>query len=275
MKISVIISNYNTEKYISKAIQSVLDQTYDNVEIVVVDDCSTDNSIEVIKQYPVKLIQNTENVGCGMSRRNGILEATGDYLMFLDSDDYFGNNEYFQLLINEIKATNPDMINSGFTYIDPNGNILQERKPDYLVQEGTNKFIPDPTDTKRFIHGNIFKMDLFKKVEYSGRRFIEDTPTLFKLLYFSKKVVTVPYADYIYLKRDGSLIQSSNIVKNKIYNILASKDICSFLQEQNENDSIELFTNKLSENIDILSSEEASQYKDELVEIFQFYLKNV
>ena len=275
MKISVIISNYNTANYISKAIESVLNQTYTNIEIIVVDDCSTDDSVSIISKYPVKLIKNTINLGCGVSRKVGIAQATGDYLIFLDSDDYFGDINYFQILIEEINKTNPDIINAGLVYVDEGGNILEERIPEYNIEIGTLKFKPDSSDTKRFIHGNIFKTSLFNKVQYSERRYIEDTPTLFKLLYFSNKVVTIPYASYFYVKREGSLIQSSSIIKSKIYNILASKDICMFLQSQDKTTSIDLFTNKLIDNIDILISEEAKQYKDELVEIFQFYLKNV
>ena len=273
--ISIIISNYNTANYIHKAIESVLNQTYKNVEIIVVDDCSTDNSIDVIKLYPVKLIQNTTNVGCGKSRKIGISYSTGDYIMFLDSDDYFGDKNYFQILIDEINKTDPDIINAGLIYIDQDNNIIQKKIPEYKIEEDNERFVPDNTDTKRFIHGNIFKSELFNKVEYSERRFIEDTPTLFKLMYFSKKIVTIPYAEYMYVKRDNSLIHSSSSIKNDIYHILACKDIVTFLSEQNQKNSNEPFLNKVIQNIDVLSSEEAKQYKDELVEIFQFYLKNV
>lgn len=84
--VSIIMANYNYGEYIEEAIQSVLDQTYKNVEIIVVDDGSTDDSVERIKKYPVKLIQQ-ENKGVSAARNTGVAQSEGEWLLFLDSDD--------------------------------------------------------------------------------------------------------------------------------------------------------------------------------------------
>ena len=91
-KVSVIIPVHNSEKYLLECLNSVINQTYKNLEIIVIDDKSTDNSIKIIKSIKdprIKLIELKENVGAGVARNKGIEKATGDYLCFLDSDDYW------------------------------------------------------------------------------------------------------------------------------------------------------------------------------------------
>lgn len=91
MKVSVIINNYNTEKYIKRAITSVLQQTYKNYEIIVVDDCSKDKSLSIIKKYKkfIKIIEKKNNTGLADSRNVAIKVAKGDLVCFLDADDYW------------------------------------------------------------------------------------------------------------------------------------------------------------------------------------------
>lgn len=90
MKISVITASYNYANYIGDTIQSVIDQTYTDFELIVVDDCSTDNSVEVIKSFNderIKLIINDQNLGLKESLKRGLKEATGEWIAFLESDD--------------------------------------------------------------------------------------------------------------------------------------------------------------------------------------------
>lgn len=90
MKVSVIITSYNYEQYLKEAIESVLNQTYSDFELIVIDDCSTDNSIDVIKQFSderIKFIQNEQNLGLKGSMQKAISLCTGDWIAFLESDD--------------------------------------------------------------------------------------------------------------------------------------------------------------------------------------------
>lgn len=91
IKVSIIIPVHNVEKYIDDTINSVLNQSYKNWEMILVDDCSSDNSVKVIEKYlsdeRIKLIKQDENVRAALTRNRGIEEATGDYIAFLDSDD--------------------------------------------------------------------------------------------------------------------------------------------------------------------------------------------
>ena len=87
-KFSIIIPNYNKEEYVEETLDSIFNQTYKNFEVIVIDDASSDNSIEKIKNYDVKLFHTNRKMAGG-ARNVGLDNATGDYILFLDSDDYF------------------------------------------------------------------------------------------------------------------------------------------------------------------------------------------
>ena len=111
MRFSIIIPNYNSEKYIKKCIDSILQQTYQNYELIIVDDISTDNSVDLIKQYKdVKLIELKEKAYNGGSRNIGVEYASGEYILFLDCDDWFYNERVLELISREIDRTHADLI---------------------------------------------------------------------------------------------------------------------------------------------------------------------
>ena len=90
MKISVVTASYNYQDYIKETIQSVLDQTYNDWELIIVDDCSTDNSVDVIKSFNderIKLFINEKNLGLAQTVKRGVEYATGEWIVFLESDD--------------------------------------------------------------------------------------------------------------------------------------------------------------------------------------------
>lgn len=100
--ISVIIPSYNTSQYIIKCLDSILNQTYKNLEIIVIDDCSTDDTVKIVNKYikkhsNVKLLINENNSGAGFSRNRGIEIAKYDLISFIDSDDYVENNYHEEL----------------------------------------------------------------------------------------------------------------------------------------------------------------------------------
>ena len=102
MKLSIIIPTYNRSKYITKCLSSVLNQTYKNIEVIIIDDGSTDNTEEIIKTFNderIRYFKNT-NHGIGYSRNFGIEKATGDYIFFLDSDDYINSDSVDKMLKN-------------------------------------------------------------------------------------------------------------------------------------------------------------------------------
>lgn len=116
-RFSVIIPAYNVEKYIGKAIESVKKQTFKNLEIIVVEDCSTDDTKKEIKKYKndIILVQHKINKCLGGARNSGMRVAKGDYIIFLDGDDFLNNDKVLEKLDNLIGNQKVDVVYMGFT----------------------------------------------------------------------------------------------------------------------------------------------------------------
>ena len=131
--VSVVITNYNYAQYVGEAIESILGQTYKNIELVVIDDGSTDNSLDVISKYKDKLhIIRRENKGIVYTRNQALRVAKGEYMFFLDADDYF-NNDYIEKMV--AVATK-----SGADIVYPNWNVFGDKKytkefPEFDIQK--------------------------------------------------------------------------------------------------------------------------------------------
>lgn len=142
--ISVIIPVYNVEKYLSTCLNSVINQTYTNLEIICVEDCSTDKSREILENYAkkdprIKVIYNKENSKLGPTRNVGFFNATGDYIHFLDSDDWLEHDAYEQLV--QIINTNKK-IDIIYFYLQEISNTDKSVKKYYPQKpENTNKVI--------------------------------------------------------------------------------------------------------------------------------------
>lgn len=120
-KISIVVAVYNAEKTLKKCVDSLLNQTYNNIEIILVNDCSKDNSLDICNEYSkanynVKVISNNRNSGVSDTRNNGIDNSTGEYICFVDSDDYVESN-YIEVLYYYYQKYNTVPI-CGFVYHD-------------------------------------------------------------------------------------------------------------------------------------------------------------
>lgn len=126
--VSIVTPNYNSEKYIAKTIQSVLEQSYKNWEMIIVDDCSSDDSIKTIESYIKKdsrimLIKMDKNLGVALCRNKAIEVSRGKYLAYLDSDDLWASNK-LKKQIQYMETNKVDFTYSKYTHIDEEGNIL-------------------------------------------------------------------------------------------------------------------------------------------------------
>lgn len=142
--VSAVIPCYNGEKYILEAIQSILDQTYDNINIIIVDDGSTDRTVSIIKELSeyeeLKLIQHDENRGIAGSRNTGIEHASGKYVAMLDQDDRWMSHRV-ETMVNFLEDHNSvGMAISNFIVIDESGEVTGERVfPDDLINWTTQE----------------------------------------------------------------------------------------------------------------------------------------
>ena len=159
MKFSVLIPVYNTEKYLEECLQSILNQTYQDFEIIIVDDGSSDSSGAICdnfqKAYPEKIIViHKENQGLISARRVGIANASGDYCIFVDSDDYIENN-----LLNELNMIlsldeTIDVLIYSFKYVQDGKGVKQYSQ---IAQDGT---VWDESNRKDIIEKLLFSNDV-------------------------------------------------------------------------------------------------------------------
>lgn len=209
MKFSIIIPVYNTEKYIERCVKSVLTQTYDNYEIIIINDGSTDKSIEILSKFEnnnqIKII-NQDNNGVSSARNLGIKKSTGDYILFLDSDDFY-EKELLETLKNTI--TNEDIIKFG--YKDLKNNTKTKAKT-IQFKNYIGKFA-----LKHIIEAKIlfdtpwmyaFKNDYMKKYKFTEGRYHEDFGLIPIMIYNSKKVTSLDFYGYVYNKENETSIMS-------------------------------------------------------------------
>ena len=130
IKVSLVIPVYNVEKYIRQCLESVIDQTLKDIEIIIVNDGTRDNSMEIVEEYisdeRIKII-NKENGGLSSARNTGILAAQGKYICFIDSDDFI-EKTMMEELYNKIEETNSDVTDSDVFLYDNKIHEIKERK---------------------------------------------------------------------------------------------------------------------------------------------------
>jgi len=213
-KISVVIPVYNGEKYVAQCIENILHQTYNNLEIIVINDGSTDDSAKIAEHYPVHLI-NQENRGLSASRNRGIEAATGEYIHFMDVDDYI-NQEYYSSMAEAITLTGADIACSG---------MVNEPKP-HRTMLFTEQAVFSTIDEKLkitnvgkwgFVWRYLFKIDLLKAhhLRFEEGRLIEDLPFSLPAVYFADKLVVVPNAIYTYTLREDSIMTKKDKAHRK------------------------------------------------------------
>ena len=168
-KITSIITSHNSEKYISTAIRSVQNQNFNDIEILIIDDCSSDKTVEIIRKMQIsdrriKLIQNRVNKGVLYSKSLGVLKSNGKYIMFLDSDDLFVNKNIFSICFNQAINYKIDVVEfSGFES-DFNQFTINNSKPKiplYLRYKKHEETIRQPELSKylyKKLDENTFKL---------------------------------------------------------------------------------------------------------------------
>jgi len=209
MKISVIIPVYNGEKYIAQCIENMLCQTYKNLEIIVIDDGSTDNSAVIAKQYPIQLICQ-ENQGLSASRNRGVEVATGEYIHFMDVDDLL-NLEYYAHMAEAITITDADMAYGGIiNEMQPHRTLLYSDR--WLLVTTDDKFqftnVYEWGYSVRYLIKKTFLIE--KNLQFEVGKLIEDLPFSIQAVYKANKIVTVPNAIYYYKKRAGTIMTTND-----------------------------------------------------------------
>ena len=214
-RFSIIVPVYNTEKYLKRCLDSISKQSFTDYEVIIVNDGSTDNSSNIISKYPYKVI-NQENQGLSMARNNGVKVSSGDYLIFLDSDDYIEKD-----LLKEIDmslSNNPDLVRFQIKEVFDNKDEINYKEEPFENKDGEEAF---RLITKYHFVENAWayaiKRDYYLKEKFSFKKgtYHEDFGLMPLVIIKSKVVNSIDYVGYCYYQRDGSIMNSSDYAKTK------------------------------------------------------------
>lgn len=233
-KISIIIPVYNSEKFIGRCLESAMRQTYKDIEIICVDDGSTDNSSKII-QEKVKndnriIFIKQKNQGVSVARNNAINRSTGQYIIFLDSDDYMDEN-MCEIMINTIKKENVDAVRSNYKRVYPNGTTFKNEKNNLpanrriLKEEIINEILPKfiRGEIKSYLWLLIIKSEIIKDnniMFIPNVRMMQDKLFYIRLIQRLNSIYQINDCCYNYFCNENSTIQSKNKVFLRIDAIL-------------------------------------------------------
>ena len=209
-KISVIIPVYNTEKFLSQCLGSIVNQTYKNLEILIIDDGSPDKSDAVYEKYAmqdnrIKIIKQ-KNAGISAARNTGFRFATGDWVHFVDSDDYL-DIDYYEKMICAAQDINPDIIAGGV--ISQNSSLYNiQYKTRCILFSNTEKFIQTNALKNCTVWRYIFKREFLiqNNMKFAVGKIFEDMLYIPNAILRAKCIVTVPGANYHYVFNPDSLL---------------------------------------------------------------------
>ena len=211
-KISIIVPVYNAGQYLEKCVKSIINQTYDNLEIILVNDGSTDNSLEICKRFTesdkrISLI-NKENGGVSSARNRGIDKASGDYIGFVDSDDYISVDMYEKLL-DSILKNEADISECGYYMVDSSYNLTDELRLKDTVITGSyncsyNYLIGN--NATNFNWNKLYKASIFENVRFPKLKYSEDFVVNVKAHYYCNKKVTINDCCYYYYNNETSAV---------------------------------------------------------------------
>lgn len=217
--ISIIIPVYKVEKYLEKCIESVLKQTYTNLQIILVDDGSPDNCGKICDEYAKKdsriEVIHKANGGLSDARNVGISKAKGRYIGFVDSDDYIKEDMY-EILLNLIKKYDADVsICNLYDVIDENECIRNKENGirEYSRIDILKEILLDK-NIQSYAWNKLYKKELFDEIKYPIGKKYEDIGTTFYLFEKCNKIVVTSEPEYYYLKRADSLV--NNVTESTI-----------------------------------------------------------
>ena len=245
IKVSVIVPAYNTEKYLKKCLDSLVNQTLNDIEIIVINDCSTDKTKDILKNYKekyknIKVINNKTNKGIGYNRNLGIKKAKGEFISFIDSDDYVDITMY-EKMYNKAKRDKLDLVICNFyNNLEHEDGSIQKIIPKNLIPYFDNTTLKDKPDLLLKVElapwNKLYKKELLDGVWFPEDLKYEDAIVVIKSLNRAKKIGMVDDMLNYYLIRDKG---ETGTMNEKVFDILTvSKMIVEELKSANYYDEI-------------------------------------
>lgn len=234
--ISIIVPTYNVEKYIRTCIESILAQTYRNIEVIIVNDGSTDQSLAVISDlicshHNIKVI-NQKNQGLSVARNTGIDAATGKYIAFVDADDKI-KPDFVSSLYQIADKTGADIVRGSFR--DFNGNIPKGWVPDFNVPTNYGTIVLDQflsSNISFVVWSSIYRLDFINSnhIRFTPGILFEDADFTIRAYMLAKLVATSPEPNYAYrINRPGSILTTKTTKNAQKMSLSEEKVISQFI----------------------------------------------
>jgi glycosyltransferase involved in cell wall biosynthesis len=211
-KFSIVVPVYNVEKYVKKCLDSIFNQSFKDFEVIVVNDGTKDNSMDIVKDYDVTVI-NQKNQGLSEARNNGVKKAKGDYLIFIDSDDYI--EEHLLKNINDSLDNNPDVVRFQAKEIIDN-NVVEYPETEFKGLNGKDAFkaitgyhYVEPA----WLYAIKRKYYISNKYSFKKGTYHEDFGLTPLIVFKSKVVNSINYCGYCYVQRSGSIMTNKSYDK--------------------------------------------------------------
>ena len=216
MKVSVIVPIYNVEQYLAKCIESLIHQSYKNLEILLVNDGSTDKSQSVMEEYALKderiVCLNKENGGLSDARNYGMKFASGEYCMFVDSDDWLALDAV-ESCVKRIKQTGAEIVCFDMVYVYSDHQTFASGGDFELLSFEKN---PEVVLVNNSACNKMLKVSLFENIEFPKGMWYEDLATIPIVLSKAKSVAKVNQGLYYYLQRERSI---AHTISPKVFDI--------------------------------------------------------
>lgn len=233
-KVSVIVPVYNVERYLPKCIESIQNQTEKDIEIILVDDGSSDGSGVICDRYAEGdariLVIHQENGGLSAARNAGIAKANSDYLIFIDSDDYV-DSDLIEKTYEAVLSTDADIVVYGYVKVMENGETsyvydlpMQLEEGVFSIETKPELLLMTPSACNK-----LFSKSLFDEVKFPLRAWYEDLYTIPKLYTQAANICCLRnFYPYKYLTRENSIMTSGNIEKTKKDRIAAVDSVLAY-----------------------------------------------
>lgn len=212
-KVSIIVPIYNVEKYLEKSINSIISQSYKNIEVILVDDGSSDKCPQICDDYAKKYnfikVIHKNNGGLSDARNTGIKSSTGDYITFMDSDDYLSPH-FLEIMVNAIVKYSATIVVSGLNDCYENDIVEEkiENIKNYVCtkEDIYKKMLMQDAGIDVSANAKLYKRDIFDHIQYPVGKLYEDIQVIDKIIETADVIVITTYVGYNYLQREGSIM---------------------------------------------------------------------
>lgn len=241
IQVSLIIPVYNVADYLQQCLDSVEEQDYKHLQVVMVNDGSEDRSLEICEEYVRRhpqswILINQKNAGLSAARNTGLLHATGDYIAFLDSDDWI-DSDFISTLVKSIVDTGAEIVEAGIRWCYSNAIRLDaiEENCVYDMKEALGHYLLQTKPIHSAVCCKLYHREIFTKLNFEVGKLHEDGYFTYQAMYKCKRYAVINYIGYNYRQnREGSIMTSMVKPKNIIDVMEMMEERIMFFKEHNE-----------------------------------------